>query len=324
MIKDIIDANKNINATQMKLEKLKELFPGAFHGETVDLEYISKQLKEVKFTKEGYELNFLGKSYAKLLAALDTETVILPDEAHNKENINQHSKNLYLTADNLDGLKHLVKSYWKKFKVIYIDPPYNTGSDGFAYNDTFGFTKNVLLEKLGISEEEAERVLDMTTSGSSSHSAWLTFMYPRLYLAKQLLTDDGVVFISIGENEVFNLKLLCDDIFGESNFISNVTRIAKRTSNKGTYFKPTKDYILVYAKNTEFIQPFFLKKDIKYSDYKFSDDLGRYRLSGASLYQPSLDPLRGCINQRYYIEAPDGSLLIPPGEVFPEEKKMDP
>ena len=249
MIKDIIDANKNVNATQIKLEKLKELFPGAFHGETVDLEYINKELKEVKFTKEGYELNFLGKSYAKLLAAMDTETVIVPDNEHNKKEENINSNNLYISADNLDALKHLVKSYWKKIKVIYIDPPYNTGSDGFVYADTFGFTKESLTEKLGLSDEEAERVVDMIDGESSSHSAWLTFMYPRLYLAKQLLADDGNIFVSINEHEQANLKLLLDEIFGENNMIAQFSwRKTSTPPSLSSSVRRKLEYIFCYAK----------------------------------------------------------------------------
>ena len=129
------------------------------------------------------------------------------------------TENIYIEGDNLDALKHLLKSYENKIKCIYIDPPYNTGSDGFVYNDRFSFTKETLMQKLSVDEEKAERILELTTRGSASHSAWLTFIYPRLLLARDLLTDDGVIFISIDDNEQANLKLLCDDVFGEQNFI---------------------------------------------------------------------------------------------------------
>lgn len=251
MIKDIIDANKSINATEIKLKQLKELFPGAFYGDSVDLEYIKNQLKDVKTTKEGYELNFLGKSYAKLLAALDSETVIIPDLSHNQKEENKNSKNLYITADNLEALKHLLKSYWRKVKMIYIDPPYNTGSDGFVYNDRFNFTKKDLLDKLGFDDEQADHVLEMIHSSSSSHSAWLTFMYPRLYLAKQLLTEDGIIFISIDENEQANLQLLCADIFGDK---SSEVLIWRKNGKQGNTkniqrFKNTHEYIVAVFMN---------------------------------------------------------------------------
>lgn len=274
MIKDIIDANKNVNATEMKVKQLEKLFPGAFHGETVDLEYIKNQLKEVKFTKEGYELNFLGKSYAKLLAALDTETVIVPDNEHNEKEENKSSENLYITADNLDALKHLLKSYWRKVKMIYIDPPYNTGSDGFAYNDNFNFTKEILVEKLGLQEDDAERVVAMTSEGSSTHSAWLTFMYPRLYLAKQLLTDDGVIFISIDDNEFSNLKLLCDDVFGSNNHMETFhiqVRYGNKSLNEKDDFQKLIEYTLIYAKDRQQFKP--KKETTEYDITRFNLDV---------------------------------------------------
>ena len=172
--------------------------------------------------QEGYELKFLGKSYAKLLASTETTTVIQPNEAHNSLPENASSENIYISGDNLDGLKHLLKSYNGAIKCIYIDPPYNTGSDGFVYAENFNYTKDTLQEKLSVSEEEAERILDLTKRGSASHSAWLMFMYSRLLLARDLLKDDGVIFISIDDNEQANLKLLCDDVFGEENLIAQI------------------------------------------------------------------------------------------------------
>lgn len=144
---------------------------------------------------------------------------MIPDSENNSEKNNKNSKNIYITGDNIDALKHLLKSYSNEVKCIYIDPPYNTGSDGFVYNDSFSFSVDKLVLTLDIDEEEAKRIYDKTNRQSSSHSAWLTFMYPRLYLAKQLLSRDGVIFISIGEDEVNNLKLLYDNIFGEFNFV---------------------------------------------------------------------------------------------------------
>ena len=128
-------------------------------------------------TKEGFELNFLGKSYAKLLSAIATTTVIKPDLEHNSLPENKASENIYITGDNLDALKHLVKSYEGQVKCIYIDPPYNTGSDGFVYKDNFTFTSQELQDKLSITENKANRILNLTSRGSASHSAWLTFMF---------------------------------------------------------------------------------------------------------------------------------------------------
>ena len=314
MFKDIIDANKNVDSSEIKIKQLKDIFPGAFHGETVDLEYIKNQLMNIKTSKEGYELNFLGKSYAKLLAALETETVVSPNAEHNLKEENRNSNNIYISADNLDALKHLTKSYWHKVKMIYIDPPYNTGSDGFVYNDSFKFSKEFLADRLGLSDEDASRIIDMTNSGSSSHSAWLTFMYPRLYLAKQLLKDDGVIFISIDDNENANLRLICDDIFGENNFIANIIWQKKFSrSNDATYFSTMHDHILCYTKNSRLD-----------SDYGWNIGLEQRKSSNPKGYSnPDNDP-RGLWtsvilsaksgNEKliYEITGPNGEKHLPP------------
>src|SRR5699024_3804054 len=194
---------------------------------------------------------FLGKNYARLLVTLETETVIVPNEEHNQKEENKDSENIYITGDNLDGLKHLLKSYAGKVKCIYIDPPYNTGSDGFVYNDNFNFTIEELTEKLSIGEEQAQRILDLTKRGSASHSAWLMFMYPRLQLARDLLSDDGVIFISIDDNEQANLKLLCDEVLGEENFVS--LNIHKNNSNKNqtNLIGVSTEYVCCYVKSKD-------------------------------------------------------------------------
>lgn len=254
MIKDIITANELVTPNQKEINILKESFPSCFRADgSFDMVRFSEFLKDkIDISHEGYELKFLGKNYAKMLASLDTETVIVPDEAHNSLPENVSSENVYISGDNLDGLKHLLKSYAGQVKCIYIDPPYNTGSDGFVYNDKFNFTVEELVEKLSIDEEQAQRILDLTNRGSASHSAWLMFMYPRLQLAKDLLDKDGVIFISIDDNEQGNLKLLCDDIFSETNFVAQLVWEKKK---KGSYLADSvtniKEYILVYAKRKE-------------------------------------------------------------------------
>ena len=254
MIKDIIDKNENVKPNENKINKLKELLPNCFDKKgNLDIELLKKELnQEVDLTRESYELNFLGKSYAKMITGLDTETVIEPDTEHNIQNENKNSENIYISGDNLDALKHLLKGYEGKIKCIYIDPPYNTGSDGFAYNDSFNFNKFQLEEKLDIGEDEAERIIDITSGNSSSHSAWLTFIYPRLYLARQLLKDDGIIFISIDDNEQSQLKVLCDDIFGAENFCA-VIPWRKRTAKSDVPFGMSQDYewILCYAKGNK-------------------------------------------------------------------------
>jgi adenine-specific DNA-methyltransferase len=252
MIKDIINANESVVPNCKEMDILKTYFPSCFKSDgSFDMERFSEYLKDkVDIAHEGYELKFLGKSYAKLLASLDTETVIVPDDEHNSKPENINSENVYISGDNLDALKHLLKSYSGEIKCIYIDPPYNTGSDGFVYSDSFKFTVGDLTEKLSIDEEEAQRILDLTNRGSASHSAWLTFMYPRLQLARDLLDDDGIIFISIDDNEQANCKIVCDDVFGENNFLTCITR-ATGTPTGGGFdgLVNELDYILVYSKN---------------------------------------------------------------------------
>lgn len=251
MIRDIIDKNENVNVSTYEMRKLREVIPQCFNEDnTFDMEKFQFLLKgKINIKNEGYGLHFLGKSYARMLASLDTKTVITPDEEHNAKDENKNSENIYITGDNLDALKHLLKSYIRKVKCIYIDPPYNTGKDDFVYKDNFNFTVDELTERLSINEDEAQRILNLTKRGSASHSAWLTFMYPRLLLARDLLTDDGVIFISIDDNEQANLKLLCDEIFGEENFISQLIWEKVHTrKNSAINFSVSHDYIICYAK----------------------------------------------------------------------------
>lgn len=251
MIKETLHQNETVLPNSREVAALREYFPACFKEDgSFDIERFKCFLSDkLTVTHEGYELKFLGKNYARLLASLDTTTVIVPDEAHNAKPENANSENVYISGDNLDGLKHLLKSYSRRVKCIYIDPPYNTGSDGFVYNDSFSFSTEELSEKLSISEEQAQRVLDLTKRGSASHSAWLMFMYPRLLLARDLLMLEGVIFISIDDNELGNLKLLCDDVFGEENFVSQLVWEKKK---KGSFLANDitniKEYVLVYAR----------------------------------------------------------------------------
>lgn len=251
MIKNIIQSNETVTPNAQTLKVLHTHFPQCFDKEgKFDIDKFKDLIKnDIDITHEGYDLNFLGKNYAKLLASIDTTTVVRPDLEHNVKPENANSQNLYISGDNLDGLKHLLKSYTGAVKCIYIDPPYNTGSDGFVYNDNFNFTSQELIDKLSISEEQAQKIFDLTTKGRASHSAWLTFMYPRLLLARDLLTPDGVIFISIDDNEQANLKLICDSVFGEESFVANIPW-RKRTAKSDVPFGVSQDYesIICYAK----------------------------------------------------------------------------
>ena len=200
-------------------------------------------------SKESYSLNWLGKSYAKLLRHLPTHTLIAQDSAHNAQPQNANSKNVLIKGDNLEVLKHLKNAYYRKVKMIYIDPPYNTGNGDFIYNDERSFTPQSLAQMANIEIDEAKKILDYTLKNSSTHSAWLSFMYPRLYIARQLLRDDGVIFISIDDNEQANLKLLCDEIFGEENFVGQIIWQKKKGGGQDSQdFAKEHEYILCYSK----------------------------------------------------------------------------
>lgn len=313
MIQQIIDKNSEVKPNSKKLEALKEYFAGCFTKEgTFDIERFKDMMKdEVDISNEGYSLGFLGKDYANLIASIDTTTVIEPDLEHNSKPENKDSENIYISGDNLDALKHLLKSYAGKVKCIYIDPPYNTGSDGFVYNDSFKFTPEELEKKLSIDEDEAKRILDLTSRGSSTHSAWLMFMSPRLQLARELLSKDGVIFISIDDNEQANLKLLCDYVFGEENCLGCIVRPTGQTTGQdsgglGSSF----DYILVYTKNPDYELNGLELTEKDKKRFENVDDVGYYaydqlRKTGSN------DKREDRPNMYYAIKDPDGNDVFP-------------
>ena len=314
MIKQIIENNAEVKPNSKKLAALREYFPGCFTAEgTFDIERFKEMMKdEVNISGEGYSLDFLGKDYANLIASLDTTTVIEPDMDHNQKPENKNSENVYISGDNLDALKHLLKSYAGKVKCIYIDPPYNTGSDGFVYKDKFLFTPEELEQKLSIDEDEAKRILELTSHDSSTHSAWLMFMSPRLQLARDLLSKDGVIFISIDDNEQANLKILCDYVFGEENFLATLTRRTKSGGGSAAdAFAVENDYILVYSRDAEQLGCLYIPYTEEYvKRYKEEDDIGKYFWDTMS---------RSCTGTKpYKIEAPDGTMLD--GNWFKSEK----
>lgn len=317
MIKEQLENNENIKPNTKLLNLLKENFPDYFDKDNnfmIDKFKNTLKSDEINITKEGYELNFLGKSYARFQTSTETETIISPLTDHNNEDENKDSENLYIIGDNLDALKHLLKSYSRKVKCIYIDPPYNTGSDGFVYPDNFKFDSATLSNKMGIDEEEAKRIIDMR--GKSTHSAWLTFMYPRLVLARELLSDDGVIFISIDDNEQANLKLICDEIFGEENFISNIIWRKKTGASDAKEISSITESIITYTK---------LKLDNSststFSKNINSFDKSRYNLKDNHIelrgpyYLDTLDRggLQYSDSMNFSIPAPDGTQLFPNG-----------
>lgn len=239
-------------------EILKKHFSHCFDKNgKLDFEKLKQEItqdKEIHFSKESYGMNWLGKSYARLLASDEANTLLTEDTAFNQKTENKNSGNLLIKGDNLEVLKHLSNAYYEKIKMIYIDPPYNTGSDGFVYEDNRKFTVDELSSLAGIDEESAKRILDFTMSKSNSHSAWLTFMYPRLYIAKKLLKDDGVIFISIDDNEVAQIRLLMDEIFGEDNFVAQfVWKKRSGTNDAKNLVSSDHEYILCYGENQDIL-----------------------------------------------------------------------
>ncbi len=255
--------NSDVTAISSQVETLKKHFPQCFDKNGA---FMPDKLQALvsdngtEFSKESYSLNWLGKSYARLLANEKPLTFLSEDKTHNQKPENQNSEHLLIKGDNLEVLKHLKNAYSEQVKMIYIDPPYNTGTDGFVYQDDRKFTVDELSRLAGIDSDEAKRILEFTQSKANSHSAWLTFMYPRLYVARDLLKEDGVIFISIDENEVSQLKLLCDSIFGEINFIECICwnkRIPKNDKGIGNIH----EYILLYSKDSTTKPIFKMRKE---------------------------------------------------------------
>lgn len=207
---------------------------------------------------DGYTLNFVGKKYAELKTGKPTTTVVIPDVQHNTQQKNSHSENVFLTGDNLDVLKHLQRAYTNSIDVIYIDPPYNTGADGFTYNDTFDLSDEELHDTLNMSQDEIKklRLLD----GRSSHSAWLTFMYPRLRIAQQLLKDTGIIFVSIDENEYADTEMLLSEIFGEMNLAGTIVWDKRNPKGASRGISMQHEYIIAVTKN---INIFSASKELK-------------------------------------------------------------
>ncbi|MBA1437707.1 MAG: site-specific DNA-methyltransferase [Epsilonproteobacteria bacterium] len=267
MQKEILNDNTDITANSQQIELLKKNFPQCFDK---DGNFIIHKMEEivgesgVELSKESYSLNWLGKSYARFLANENPRMLLKEVKEHNTKEQNKESQNLLIKGDNLEVLKHLSNAYAESIKMIYIDPPYNTGSDGFVYSDDRKFRPEELSRLAGIEIDEAKRILEFTQSSANSHSAWLTFMYPRLYVARHLLKDDGVIFISIDDNEQAQLKLLCDEIFGEENFVAALPTIMNLKGNNDEYgFSGTHEYTIVYVKN---------KENTRLGEFKIADD----------------------------------------------------
>lgn len=269
------------NLPHNNLEILKKHFSHCFDKNgNFDIEKLKNELSqsEINFSKESYSMDWLGKSYARLLASDPIKTLIKEDKNWNSQEENKNSENVLIKGDNLEVLKHLSCAYHEKVKMIYIDPPYNTGSDGFVYQDDRTFTVEEFQELSGVDEEQAKKILSFVNSKSNSHSAWLTFMYPRLYIAKKLLRDDGVIFVSIDDNEVAQLRILMDEIFGEENFVGNIAWESKtksqNTKDSFNKLQPKVEHILLYTKKDQRRFNLIQKGE---KQYPLNDEQGEYR-----------------------------------------------
>jgi len=303
-----------------RLEKLKSLFPDLF---TVEGKLNPDELKKiidpdlVKET-ERFEFKWFGKSEAKRNAFTPSKATLVYDE---KRSVNPEyaDGNMIIEGENLETMKCLLAGYKERVKCIYIDPPYNTGRD-FLYSDRWDESTEDYWEHIGVSKNGVQLDTNMESDGSF-HSKWLNMIFSRLLVARQLLTDDGVIFISIGDEEVSNFRKVLDEVFGSNNFIALVPRVAKTTSFRGKFFAPSKDYVMVYSKDITTLSKF--RDDIDESQYykieedgeregeKYRDDIAFY-----------LSTLETRPNQRYFIECPDGEKVIPPGKTFPPEKPI--
>lgn len=269
----------DIKVPNKDLETLRLNFPHCFDKDgNFQLEKFKANLteKEINFSTESYGLDWLGKSYARLLASDPATTLLKADETHNSKSENANSENLLIKGDNLEVLKHLANAYYEQVKMIYIDPPYNTGSDGFTYQDDRKFTAKELQNLIGVDAEKAKRILDFTQGKSNSHSAWLTFLYPRLYISKQLLKDEGVIFVSIDDNEVTQLRMLMDEVFGEENYIG--TFIINSTPNARDYGHIGKmhEYCIFYANKLNKTETNLLED--KNKRFTFKDEKGGFNV----------------------------------------------
>ena len=236
------------NKCEENIEKLKELFPQIVSEKKIDFDILKQLLSDtiVEADDERYRLDWVGKKASLLKSNTPIYKTLRPceDESVDFEN----TQNLYIEGDNFEVLKVLSESYLNKIKMIYIDPPYNTGKD-FVYRDNFTKSKNDFENEIGLRDEEGNKLFKNTDSNGRFHSDWLSMMYERLLVARDLLKDDGLTFISIDENEYENLKKVCDEIFGEDNYIGSIIWKNKFGSGaKTSGFIGVHEYIVCYSR----------------------------------------------------------------------------
>lgn len=303
------------NKADENFAKLAAMFPDAVteaideNGEVVraiDKDVLMQEIstKVVDGNEERYQFTWPDKKKAILAANAPIAATLRPCREESVDFDN--TENLYIEGDNLDVLKLLQETYLGKVKMIYIDPPYNTGND-FVYNDDFAQSADEYMDNSGQYDADGNRLVQNSESNGRFHTDWLNMIFPRLKLAKDLLSDDGVIFISIDDNEIENSLKVCDEVFGENNFVANLIWKSKSGgANDSKYFAVDHEYILVYAKN---ILKFTLNIDKEATvttSYNRKDEIGEYaldRLDKQSIrYSPALD---------YEIVGPDGMIYKP-------------
>lgn len=261
-----------------RIEKLGSLFPESFAEGKIDFDRLRESLGEnVDVRPDRYSFTWAGKRNAIQIVQMPTRATLVPikDASVNFDS----SENFFLEGDNLEVLKLLHKPYFGKVKMIYIDPPYNTGND-FVYQDNYADPLENYLKMSGQKDAEGNILTSNPETSGRYHSTWLSMMYPRLFLARQLLSDDGVIFVSIDDNEVYNLRMIMNEVFGEENFLAQITVL---TNPKGRvlreHFARSHDYLLVYCRNSAESELSIEKSEQEINkQYPEKDKGGRYRL----------------------------------------------
>lgn len=288
------------NAEQDNLQKLAALFPAAVKDGLLDIAALKEELGQFEeVTAERYELSWAGKRNAKRASQSDVAGRTLkyiPEDSKDADT----TQNLYIEGDNLEVLKLLRQNYYGAVKMIYIDPPYNTGND-FVYRDDFSQSRAASDEAEG-ETVDGERMVVNQKSGNRFHANWLNMMYPRLRVAKDLLREDGVIFISIDENEFHRLKSICDEIFGQDNYICDfVWQNKKGGGNDSIHTAIEHEYVIAYSRNKDSVSAFYEQYTEEYlKRYKEEDEQGKY-------YWDTFKRKAG--KQYYPIECPDGTIL---------------
>src|SRR4030042_830950 len=309
---------ESLDIKQTRLQRLKELFPELFAENQLDWEKLKAAFgDDINFANERYVLNWAGKSDAFRVLQQPTTATLKPAP---EESVNfDTTENLFIEGENLEVLKVLQKAYYGKVKVVCIDPPYNTGSDSFIYPDRFSEKKEDYLKRIGDKDEEGflmkEGMFRKHSKNSGHfHSNWLSMMYPRLFLAKNLLRDDGVIFVHIDDNEVHNLRLVMNEIFGEENFIDCI--IWKKRYGGGAkekYLVSLHEYALMFAKNIDRLNPIFIPNNQEAIERYYTKKDKHFKKRGGYRTHP-LEATKSMGERKnlvFPIPAPDGTEVLP-------------